>query len=166
MTLRDDLYEKYKIPSTRLRDGTQKTKCPECQPEHNMRDNPLTVTVEVGAILFHCHHCGFEGGVTDQMQPRHKKIARQPEPVSFLPNANAFLDKYFNSRGISRETYEAFNIFTEDNNWIGFPYNGHNGQCDNVKLRTVDKQFRQTKNGKKSLYNYERVVNASTVLIV
>ena len=166
MTLRDDLFEKYKIPSRDLRDGTQKTKCPECQPEHNMRDNPLTVTVESHAILFHCHHCGFQGGVTDMQAPRHRKEPKPPEPVSYLPNSNAFLDKYFKARGISRKTYEAFNIFTEDNHWIGFPYNGHEGQCDNIKLRTPDKQFRQTKNGKKSLYNYDRVAKAKTVVIV
>ena len=166
MSLLDELYDKYKIPSDRLRDGQQKTKCPECQPKHNPRDNPLSITVELHQILFHCHHCGFEGGVSEKgFQPAQVKRP-PPEPISYLSNANSFLDNFFHERGISRPTYEAFNIFTDDNVWIGFPYNGHNGQCDNIKLRTVDKQFRQTKNGKKSLYNYARVKDAKRVVIV
>ena len=166
MTLRDDLYEKYNIPTTKLKDGNQKVKCPECQPGHNPRDNPLSVTVEPGSILFNCHHCGFQGGVTDLQSTRPKKTKPAPEPISYLAAPNAFLDKFFSKRGISRKTYEAFNIFTEDNRWIGFPYNGHNGKCDNIKMRTPDKEFRQTKNGKKSLYNYERVATASEVVVV
>lgn len=166
MTLRDDLFEKYNIPTTNLKDGNQKVKCPECQPGHNPRDNPLSVTVEPGSILFNCHHCGFKGGVTDLQSTRPKKTKPDPEPISYLATPNAFLDKFFSKRGITRKTYEAFNIFTEDNRWIGFPYNGYNGKCDNIKMRTPDKEFRQTKNGKKSLYNYERVATASEVVVV
>ena len=168
MTLRDKLHDEYGIESLNLRDGSQKTKCPRCQPEHNPRDNPLSVTVESSQILFNCHHCGFQGGVTDQINPRFKsQVSRKtPEPVTYLAAPNAFLDKYFESRGISRETYEALNIFTNDNQWIGFPYNGHNGKCDNIKYRTLDKQFRQTKDGKKSLYNYDSVKESSVVVVV
>ena len=102
--------------------------------------------------------------MTDLKSTRPKKTKPAPEPISYLAAPNAFLDKFFSKRGISRKTYEAFNIFTEDNRWIGFPYNGHNGKCDNIKMRTPDKEFRQTKNGKKSLYNYDRVATASEVV--
>ena len=167
MTLRDDLWDKYQIPSDNLREGTQKTKCPQCQPKHNPKDNPLSVTVEPAAILFNCHHCGFQGGVTEmRVTGRSYKRSKPPEPISYLPTANAFLDDYFAKRGISRQTYQAFNVFTRDNYWIGFPYNGHDGQCDNIKQRTPDKQFRQTKNAKKSLYNYDQVAEASVVVFV
>jgi twinkle protein len=167
MSLLDDLFEKYNIPSDRLRDGQQKTKCPECQPEHNPSDNPLSITVESHQILFKCHHCGIEGGVVDKGMRKQPPIKRKtPEPISYLSKPSKVLDNYFSKRGISRETYEAFNIFTDDDVWIGFPYNGHNNKCDNVKLRTEDKQFRQTKGGKKSLYNYERVKDAKRVVVV
>ena len=166
MNLLGELYDKYKIPTDKLRNGQQKTKCPECQPAHNPRDNPLSITVESDSILFHCHHCGFQGGVTHQTAPRYRPERKPPEPISYLAAPNAFLDSYFKERGISRKTYEAFNIFTDDNHWIGFPYNGHNNQCDNIKFRTRDKDFRQTKNGRKSLYNYGNVAEAPVVVVV
>jgi twinkle protein len=169
MTLQDELYEKYKIPSDRLKDGQQKTKCPDCQPEHNPSDNPLSITVEPHQIMFKCHHCGMEGAVFEKDTKARKRMPSKkpvPEPIAYLSKPNAFLDRYFEGRGISRQTYEAFNIYTDDNIWIGFPYNGHGGKCDNIKLRTLDKQFRQTPNAKKSLYNYDRVKDAKLVVIV
>ena len=30
--------------------GSQKLKCPECQPPHNPRDNPLTLTINSEGI--------------------------------------------------------------------------------------------------------------------
>ena len=114
MTLQDKLFNDYAIRIKNQELGGQKTKCPQCQPAHNMRDNPLSVTVEVGTILFNCHHCGFSGGVVDSgFKPTRRKT---PEPVAYLSAPNKFLDDYFAGRGISRPTYEAFNIFTEDNN--------------------------------------------------
>ena len=166
MNLLDELYEKYNIPSTNLKDGQQKIKCPECQPAHKPSDNPLSITVEPDRILFKCHHCGLEGAVFNKEAKTVVRKQPTPEPISYLSKPNAFLDRFFEGRGISRETYEAFNIFTDDNVWIGFPYNGHNGKCDNIKLRTTEKDFRQTKGGKKSLYNYRRVKDAKRVVIV
>ena len=167
MILPDKLFEEHGIDGRSLRDGTQKIKCPRCQPEHNIRDNPLSVTVEAGSILFHCHHCGFSGGVTDNHNtPRRKSESRTPEPVSYLSRPNTFLDDYFKGRGISRATYEAFNIFTEDCLWVSFPYNGHNNKCDNIKHKNLNKEFRQTKNGKKSLYNYANVRSSKEVVFV
>jgi twinkle protein len=166
MNLLDDLHDKYKIPSGNLRDGQQKTKCPECQPEHDPSDNPLSITVEPHQILFKCHHCGIEGAVFEKSATPTNYQKPTPEPISYLSAPSSFLDVFFKERGISRETYESFNIFTDDNLWVGFPYNGHGGKCDNIKLRTKDKQFRQTKNGKKSLYNYDRVKDAKEVVIV
>lgn len=166
MSLRVELEEKYKIPSARLRSGQQKTKCPQCQPEHNIQDNPLSVTVDPEAILFMCHHCGWHGGVTSMGSAMNKTKRPEPEPVKYKAAPATFLDQYFNGRKISRSTYEAFSIFTNDDKWINFPYNGIDGECDNIKMRTVDKQFRQTKGGKKSLYNYDRVSKAKEVLVV
>ena len=41
--------------------GSQKIKCPECQPPHNNRDNPLTVTINTEGIVWFCHHCEWRG---------------------------------------------------------------------------------------------------------
>ena len=168
MILLDKLTEQYNIPSRDLRDGQQKTKCPECQPEHNPRDNPLSIDVQPGQILFHCHHCGFKGGVLDDKSVFTLQKKKAPEPVSYLQHTrpSAFLTSYFTERGISESTWKAFNCFTADNQWIGFPYNGHEGQADLIKYKTKDKQFRQTKNPQKALYNYGNVKDAKEVVIV
>jgi len=169
MSLRDKLLEKYKIDLHDLKDGQQKTKCPECQPKHKPSDNPLSVEVNADSVLLKCHHCGLEGAVfSDDTKRAHPspRPKKTPEPISYLAKPSKFLDDYFKERGISRGTYEAFNIYTDDNYWISFPYNGHNNKCDNVKHRTKEKEFRQTAGGKKSLYNYERVQDANRVIFV
>ena len=63
MSLRDKLLEKYRIDLNDLKDGQQKTKCPECQPKHKPSDNPLSVEVNADSVLLKCHHCGLEGAV-------------------------------------------------------------------------------------------------------
>ena len=165
MLILDKLFEKYEISANGLRSGQQKTKCPRCQPEHNPHDNPLSITVDVGQVLFNCHHCGFAGGVTDDKYSAPKKIAKpSPVKVSETKDEN-LLDSYFGKRGISKDTYTAFDIYTEGK-WIAFPYNKVENLCDNIKYKTVDKKFKQSKNAKKSLYNYGNVANANTVIIV
>ena len=167
MSLLDKLYDDYRIPSNGLREGQQKTKCPQCQPQHDPRDNPLSVEVGYDKILFHCHHCGWNGGVVENKNQNFRApVKPKPEPVSYIPATSKFLEDFFNSRGISKNTYEAFNVFSEDSTWIGFPYNGYDKKCDNIKYRSKDKKFRQTKNPKKSLYNYGNVRDAEEVIFV
>ena len=116
MSLLDKLTEQYKIPSHRLKEGQQKTKCPECQPQHDPKDNPLSVDVSYDKILFHCHHCGWQGGVIEDSPSKGwKPKPKTPEPVSYISKPNAFLDTWFKARGISRATYEALEIYTDDN---------------------------------------------------
>ena len=33
-------------------EGNQKVKCPSCQPPHNPRDNPLSVTISDDEVLY------------------------------------------------------------------------------------------------------------------
>jgi len=142
-------------------EGTQKLNCPQCQPPHNPNDRPLSLTIEGDTALWLCHHCNFSGSVK-----ANQKHQPKTNVVNYDASANTFLDDYFKNRSISRETYQEHNIFSRDNKWIGFPYNGFNGRCDNIKYRTVDKQFKQTPKAKKSLYNYRHVKDAKEVIFV
>ena len=166
MSLQDKLREE-NINIDNLSFGTHKVKCPQCQPPHNPKDRPLSVTVDTDSVVWFCHHCNFSGSAR-QNGLHYKPVMKQTNQkiIQYSPNANTFLDDYFRARNISRETYQAFNIFTKDNEWIGFPFNGFNGKCDNIKFRTKDKQFKQTPNAKKSLYNYHHVRDANTVIFV
>ena len=162
MSIRDALIEN-NIELKHQQEGNQKVKCPQCQPPHNSRDTPLSVTISDDGVVWNCHHCDFRGGkkVGGLHQPYKKPLyVKPPEPV--MTNDN-FMVKYFKDRGISQNTIKEFKVFNE-NNWIGFQYFDEIGKLANIKYRTVDKQFRQTANTKSTLYNYDRVCKAETVI--
>ena len=164
MKSRVDLIDKYNIDIGSLGDGDHKLKCPQCQPPHNPKDRPLSVTIRGDDIVFKCHHCDFAGGSGGS----NKVIQMVRSSVPVEPKKPTdFVLKYFHERKISPKTINAFKIHTKDQKWIDFPYNpSPNNTADNIKSRTVDKQFRQTKNAKKSLYNYLAVKESKTVVWV
>ena len=155
MNLRDKLKTEYQIDAWELADGNHKIKCPECQPPHNSRDRPLSVTINPDSIVFMCHHCQYAGGVNEKDQPR----------TPIVEHRTSRLDGFFSGRGISTKTVKDFAIY-EEKGWIAFPYNPSRGSAENVKYRSYKKEFRQIKDGKKSLYNYGQVKNAETVVFV
>jgi len=167
MTLQDEIFEKHGIKCNHLDEGNYKIKCPECQPPHDSNDRPLSVEISMDKIIFFCHHCESKGGVMAKSALSGTPRKAQPMRKDFVLSSSSFLDDYFKSRGISKETYEAFSTFSEKETWIAFPYNGESGKCDNIKYKnTTVKRFRQSKDPVKSLYNYQAVAEADTVLFV
>lgn len=166
MNLQVKLKDEHNINANNCDIGTYKLNCPQCQPPHNPKDRPLSLTIENNTALWLCHHCNFSGSVKEGGSSGNVKTKVVKKDIGFNQSSNSFLDKYFAGRSISRETYESFNIFSNDNKWIAFPYNGFNNRCDNIKYRTTDKQFKQTPNAKKSLYNYAHVKDAKSVVFV
>ena len=169
MHLQDKLQE-HNIRLKEYTQGTHKVKCPKCQPPHNSKDRPLSVTVDSQSIVWFCHHCEDSGSVFDNATPIKSKSAPIKKKVDSVAldktKHTKFLDDYFIGRSISRQTYEHFCVHTKDNYWIDMPYNPHNNRCDNIKSRTKDKQFKQTANAKKSLYNYAAVKDSESVIFV
>ena len=102
MSLLDKLYDEYKIPSHELREGQQKTKCPQCQPQHNPKDNPLSVEVGYDKILFHCHHCGFDGGVVDKQSSGYRPKPKMPEPVVLFRQLLNFFKIFFKAEASAK----------------------------------------------------------------
>ena len=145
-----------------LGDGNQKVKCPKCQPPHNPRDNPLSVTIQGGSVVWKCHHCEFTGGSGTDRYFRSPTVYAAPKVPENRTKGDFVVD-YFLKRGISEETVEKFGIYSQ-REWICTPYIDKGGEIVNVKYRTVDKQFRQSKDAKKILFNYNRVHNQSEVI--
>jgi len=162
MRLLDKLKSEYNIDASELAIGDHKTKCPNCQPPHKKSDNPLSVKVSPDSIVFNCHHCGWSGGVNEGSGA---KIIKTPRPAVFEKCSNDQMLSFFSKRGISPKTCEDHNIFFK-NGYFCFPYNGKNGFADNIKMRSPDKKFIQTKDGKKSLYNYDHCAEAEQVVFV
>ena len=76
--------EEYGIRLKTNQHGSQKIKCPECQPPHNPRDNPLTVTINDEGTVWFCHHCEWSGsyfktGIIPFAVPK-KKYVRPERP--------------------------------------------------------------------------------------
>ena len=130
-------------------EGNQKVKCPSCQPPHNPKDNPLSVTIENNTVVWNCHHCEFRGGSGDGTNSFKPKTYQTPVVPESKSTDNSMY-KFFGDRGISKSTVDSMKIFNE-NSWIAFQYFDEHGSLVNVKYRTVDKQFRQSPNAKRIL---------------
>ena len=146
-------------------EGNQKVKCPQCQPPHNSRDNPLSVTITNDSVVWKCHHCEWTGGKgTGSIYTPYKKPTYiQPEPPKTTESSSNSFYEYMKERGISKSTCDNLNV-VQENEWCAFQYFDENGQLTNIKYRTRDKKFRQSANAKSILYNYDKVCNAKTVI--
>lgn len=157
--------ENIKLPHEN--EGNQKVKCPSCQPPHNPRDNPLSVTIENGAAVWNCHHCGFSGTTKRSgnfVAIPKKEYVRPSTPKDI--NTPATLYSYFAERGISKDTVNKKGIYVAEKYWMAFPYMNGNKEVINIKYRTKEKKFKQSPNAERSLYNYELAKDSETVIFV
>ena len=147
--------------------GTQKTKCPKCQPhDHNPADNPLSVTINEEGTVWLCHHCDWRGSYfnnSDKMYRPKKKEYVKPEPPK--ENVNEKMYKYFEKRKISKKTVDFFKVF-EENGWYGLQYFNLKGELENIKYRNESKNFRQTQGARQILFNYKNVANNESIVFV
>jgi len=146
--------------------GTQKVKCPKCQPPHKMSDNPLSVTINEEGTVWFCHHCDWKGSYftnSNKMYIPKEKVYQKPE----VPNSNAknTTYEYFKNRGIGATVVDEFKIF-EDKGWYGFQYFDEHDQVLNIKYRNNGKNFRQTQGAKPFLFNYNKVKEADEIVFV
>jgi twinkle protein len=158
------------INVSRLRIGNNKIICPECSHTRRNKSDPcLSVTLETdNSYVWNCHHCGFKGGHSDKTEwkpePKkfyNKKIYAVPNPIEKKENMEKQYQEFFIKRKISKETLDHFNITTskmkfnnQEKETAVFPYY-HNGKLVNQKFRSIDKEFRQTKDAQRTLYNID-----------
>jgi len=166
MNIENKLIEKGIRPKN-LELGTQKIKCPECQPPHNSHDRPLSLTFEQDGVIWFCHHCEFKGGLSDKpnLKPiKAKTDYKRPIMPNELKKPNEMYT-FFAERCINKETVDGLGIY-EESGWFAFPYVDVGGEVANIKYRTKDKRFKQSKDAKKCLYNYNNVKESETVIFV
>ena len=156
----------YGIKLKHMNEGSQKVKCPQCQPHnHNIKDNPLSVTINSEGTVWFCHHCNWKGSChykTYNHKLRPKKYQKPDLPKA---SENTFLYDFFEKRGIRKETVNKMKIF-QDEQWIGFQYFDKDKTLTNIKYRTKDKFFKQSKDAKQILYNYDQVHDKNTIVFV
>ena len=127
------------------------TICPQCSPQRK-KPRVKCLSVNTDKSVWHCHHCGWTGGLkggTDQ--PSHKERVVIKPSYKRLPPEGALLD-WFRQRGIPPNVIEAEGIslvraympqVEEEVACIAFPYSRH-GDVVNIKYRMLEgKAFRQ-----------------------
>jgi twinkle protein len=162
--------------------GSYKTTCPRCSHGRRNKTEPcLSTTVDASGdgAVWHCHHCGWTGGVN--MREREDQAYRPPrrptqvkpsrEPESVTPAILA----WFAERGIS-EAVVRRNKIGAARAWlpgigaevdaIAFPYH-RSGELVNVKFRGIEsKAFAQVKGAEKILYGLDDIADSKTAIIV
>ena len=170
-------YSDYGIDVKGRRRGKLKTFCPECHSTRtDKRDKSLSVDLDNS--VWHCHYCGWSGHLEmedwekEDERKRYqyasvrqsKPVYKKPEPKPTLPISERAM-KWFNGRGISRETVEALHItegmewmpqFQAERNTVQFNYY-RDGELVNTKFRTGDKKFKLVSGAAMIPYNIDAI---------
>lgn len=153
------------------RSGSVKTYCPKCRDSRsNKRDKSLSVNVSEG--VFHCHYCGWAGGIYEKEDYKMKQSFIRPR----YTNVTALSDKlvaYFESRKITQSTLKEIKIsegmeFMPQHgkmcNTIQFNY-FENGELVNVKYRTATKDFKLCQGAELIPYNIDAIKDSKECVI-
>jgi twinkle protein len=150
-----------------------KTVCPQCSHTRKKRSYPC-LNVNTVKQVWHCHHCGWSGGlskgVINRSAPPSRREYPRPEfrPTALTEKAMEFFDK----RGITTDVLIRNRIsmervwmpqIEEEATAIAFPYYKA-GEVVNVKYRDNAKNFRQVAGAQKVLYKYDDIQDTTIIV--
>ena len=141
--------------------GQEKVVCPKCSYQRKKGSDPcLSVNIDEG--VWNCHHCGWKGTLHKKVDTPYIKPIEKPKEkiITTLPEK---VLEWFESRGISETTLESEKIGFKDR-WIQFPFYKDN-EVVNIKSRTADKKFMQSKNAEKCFYRFDSMIGMETIII-
>jgi len=149
-----------------MSNGQQKLPCPKCSSNRKKQSDPcLSVSIDEG--VWNCHHCGWSGSLKNKTTDKKvnkltfdKPVVKPKPPKTELPE-NVY--KWFEDRGITRAVVNDSKIGYQ-NRWIQFPFY-KDGEVVNIKSRTADKKFRQSKNAEKCFYRFDSMQGMETIII-
>lgn len=150
-----------------------KTTCPQCSHTRKKKSYPC-LNVNTVKQIWHCHHCGWSGGlgqgVINRSAPPSRRVYPKPD---YRPTALS--DKamdWFAGRGITTDVLIRNRISMErvwmpqiedESTAITFPYY-KGGEVVNVKYRDGQKNFRQFAGAQKVLYKYDDIQDDVTII--
>lgn len=132
--------------------------CPACSPDRKKKNKTdLNVTIKPDAVVYKCHHCGIEGGVSIGKPWEHKRTAHiKPKPiarnaVSHIPtplnNHQQIVSSFFAERGVDISAVELNGHIVTDQHYfaqlndkveaIGFVY-GIDDHVQAIKWRPAN----------------------------
>lgn len=149
-----------------------KTTCPQCSHTRKKKSYPC-LNVNTVKQIWHCHHCGWSGGlgqgVINRSAPPSRRVYPKPD---YRPTALS--DKamdWFAARGITTEVLIR-NRISMERVWmpqiedevtaITYPYY-KGGEVVNVKYRDGQKNFRQFAGAQKVFYKYDDITDVTII---
>lgn len=150
-----------------------KTTCPECSHTRKKKNYPC-LNVNTVKEVWHCHHCGWSGGlgsgVLNRSAPPGRRVYPKPEfrPAPMTSKAM----EWFATRGITTEVMIRNRISLErvwmpqiedEVTAIAYPYY-KGGEVVNIKYRDSQKNFRQVAGAEKILYKYDDISDERTLI--
>jgi twinkle protein len=154
--------------------GEHKVTCPQCSNTRKKKSYPcLNVNTDKG--VWHCHHCGWSGGlgtgVLNRSAPPARRVYPRPEfrPAALSEGAQSF----FHKRGITTEVLIRNRVALErvympqiedEVTAIAYPY-FRAGEIVNVKYRDNNKNFRQVAGAEKIVYKYDDINDDMTIIV-
>jgi len=149
-----------------------KTTCPQCSHTRTKKNYPC-LNVNTNKGVWHCHHCGWSGGlgsgVINSSAPPSRRVYHKPE---FRPAAlSDSMYNFFEARGITADVIIR-NRISMERVWmpqiedevtaIAYPYYKA-GEVVNVKYRDASKNFRQVAGAQKVLYKYDDIADVTLI---
>jgi twinkle protein len=155
------------------RTGSKKCVCPNCSHERRNKTDPcLSVNFDKGvAHCFHCDAVSFKEESTIEIK---KQYVDPPQDWQNHTSLSDGLVKYCLDRGIPQRTLIEFGVTEEkqyipalqkESNCITFNY-FEGSKVVNKKFRDGRKNFAQSKDSKKILYNINAAIGSKTLYIV
>jgi twinkle protein len=148
--------------------------CPECSPQRKKK-NAKCLSVNVASGTWHCHHCGWSGGLLqgsrNDTPAWNKPTFRKPAPMA--EKREPTLLDWFVGRGIPATVVERNRIGSvrvympqvEDHvTAAAFPY-FRGDELVNVKYRDRDKNFRMETGAERVLYGLSDIEPKRCVIV-
>uniref|UniRef100_UPI004048D800 bifunctional DNA primase/helicase n=1 Tax=Yoonia sp. TaxID=2212373 RepID=UPI004048D800 len=167
-----EIFNWSEIPYGGVRVGNKRSLCPKCSHTRSKKKDPcLSINFDKG--LANCHNCQ---AVSFKEEVSYEKTS-YVEPPQDWENHTALSEgmvKWCAERSIPQRTLIDFGI-TEEKQWL--PQTGKEANCIvfnyfegsklvNKKFRDSKKNFTQSKDGKKILYNINAAIGQETLYIV
>ncbi|MBT5469231.1 MAG: toprim domain-containing protein [Nitrospina sp.] len=155
-------FEDYGIHINGTEHGEERTICPQCSAARK-KINDKCLSINITEEVWICHHCGWSGGLKNGNDSRTicKAIPVVPKAIK-LPDFKYTSDLpkdvlrfLVDERCIPELVLKRNKVCSKDG-VIQFPYL-KDGECVNIKSRTMDKKFWQSGAAEKVLYGYDDI---------
>lgn len=160
-----------KIPEDQ--EGQIHTICPECSHTRK-KSHEACLSVNITEGTWYCHHCSWSGSLKKSSSnevsiPNFNNKYEETKRIEIENNrVRQALCEFMQERSISEKTIDLARITCEIDQFgaeqIIFPF-FQDGNVVNMKFRTRDKVFKQTKNGYRTFFNIDSIKGSKFVII-